>query len=318
MSSFRWSRVRIEREQDRAQTLNRSELLEARKRSIGPSENRRRVSVGKLDGKVAFVTGGARGQGRSHAVHFAREGADVIVIDICEQIPSVEYAMSTLAELEETARMVREAGGRLVAVKADVRELDSVTQAVERGMRDLGRLDIVVANAGIMATTGKQAKSMDAWHVSIATMLTGVYHTLAAAMQPMIDAGRGGSMVVIGSTAGQTGFSFNVGMLNPGEMGYAAAKHGVVGLMRNFARALGPYGIRVNCVHPMGVRTPMVVNEFYGRTLASAPAGWLANCLQIDLLEPQDVSNAVTWLCSEESRYITGSSITVDAGRWMM
>jgi SDR family mycofactocin-dependent oxidoreductase len=274
--------------------------------------------VGRFYDKVAFVTGGARGQGRSHAVNFAREGADVIVIDICEQIPSVEYTMPTWPELEETARMVREAGGRAVAIKADVRDSDAVADAVKRGLGELGRLDIVVANAGIMATTGKQARSMDAWDASIATMLTGVYHTLSASMQPMIDAGRGGSMVVIGSTAARTGFSFSVDMLNPGEMGYAAAKHGVVGLMRNFARALGPHGIRVNCVHPMGVRTPMVVNEPYRKTLASAPAGWLANCLQIDLLEPQDVSNAVTWLCSDEARYVTGSSVTVDAGQWMM
>jgi SDR family mycofactocin-dependent oxidoreductase len=274
--------------------------------------------MGKFDGKVALITGGARGQGRSHAVNLAREGADIIVVDICRQIASVEHSMSTPEDLAETVRLVEEHDRRVVPIEADVRDYDAVRDAVERGARELGRLDIVVANAGIMATTGAPAQRMDAWHASVDTMLSGVYYTLKSAVTPMLDGGRGGSIVITSSTSGLRGVAYSVDMLSPGQMGYGAAKHGVIGLMRNFAMALGKHGIRVNCIHPMGVRTPMVVNEFFAGVQQSAPPGWMANLLEVGLIEPQDVSNAVLWLCSDEARYVTGSSLAVDSGQLIL
>jgi SDR family mycofactocin-dependent oxidoreductase len=274
--------------------------------------------MGKFDGKVALVTGGARGQGRSHALNLAREGADLIILDCCEQFPQVEYAMSEKDDLAETVRLIEELDQRVVAYQTDVRDYDAVRSAFERGVGEFGRLDFVLVNAGIMATTGEPSTRMDAWTVSIETMLSGVYYTLKCGMEPMIESGRGGSMVITSSISGLRAAAYNVDMLNPGEMGYGAAKHGVVGLMRNFARALGQHKIRVNCLHPMGVRTPMVVNEFAGRLIGAAPPGWMANALGVDLAEPQDITDAVIWLCSDESRLVTGSSIAVDAGAMVL
>jgi SDR family mycofactocin-dependent oxidoreductase len=274
--------------------------------------------MGKLDGKVAFITGGARGQGRSHAVTFAREGADIAVLDLCKQIDTVEYSMATPDDLAETARQVEALGRNVVAVEGDVRDYDTVNGAIERTVAELGRLDFVLANAGIMPTTGEPSTRLEAWDDAIATMLTGVYYTLKAAMTPMIEAGNGGSIVITSSTAGLSGIAYDVDLLNPGEMGYAAAKHGVVGLMRNFARALGPHKIRVNTVHPMGVRTPMLSNDFFAKIAASAPPGWVANVFSLDLLEPLDISNAMLWLCSEDARYVTGCTLPVDAGQLIL
>jgi SDR family mycofactocin-dependent oxidoreductase len=270
--------------------------------------------MGRFDGKVALVTGGARGQGRSHAVNFAREGADVIILDLCRQLPEVEHSMASPEDLVETRELVEQEDQRAVTFETDVRDHDAVQAAVKEGVRELGRLDFVSVNAGIMATTGEPATRIAAWHVGLDTMLSGVFYTLRAAMGPMIDSGRGGSIVITSSMAGLRGVAFDLHMLGPGEMGYSAAKTGVIGLMRNFAMGLGQHGIRVNSVHPMGVRTPMVVNEFFGKIRETAPPGWMINSLGIDLIEPQDVSNAVLWLCSDEARYITGSMISIDAG----
>ena len=274
--------------------------------------------MGRFDGKVALITGGARGQGRSHAVNLAREGASIIVLDICRQIPSVQHSMATREDLAETVELVEKTGQGVVAVEADVRDYDAVCAAVARGTEEFGRLDIVVANAGIMATTGEPAQQMDAWHASIDTMLSGVFYTLRASATPMIDGGRGGSIVITSSTSGLRGVAYSVEMLSPGQMGYGAAKHGVLGLMRNFAMALGQYRIRVNSIHPMGVRTPMVVNEHFANVQGSAPPGWMANVMQVGLIEPQDVSEAVLWLCSDEARYVTGSSLAVDSGQLIL
>jgi SDR family mycofactocin-dependent oxidoreductase len=274
--------------------------------------------VGKLDGKVAFITGGARGQGRSHAITFAREGADIAVLDICDQIDTVEYDMSQPEDLAETVRQVEALGRRIIAVQGDVRDYDAVSGTIDRTVNEFGRLDIVVANAGIMPTTGEPSTRMEAWDHAIGTMLTGVYYTLKAAMTPMIEAGNGGSIVITSSTAGLSGIAYDVDLLNPGEMGYGAAKHGVVGLMRNFARALGVHKIRVNSVHPMGVRTPMLSNEFFAKIIESAPPGWVANAFGLDLIEPLDVSNAMLWLCSDDARYVTGCTLPVDAGQLVL
>jgi SDR family mycofactocin-dependent oxidoreductase len=270
--------------------------------------------VGTFDGKVAFVTGGARGQGRSHAVSLARQGAAVIVVDICRQIPCVEHQMSTPEDLATTVKLIADEGGEALAVQADVRSYEEVEAAVSRGVGQFGRLDLVVANAGILATPGERSQQMDAWHASIDTMLSGVYYTLRASSRAMLDAGHGGSMVITSSTSGFRGTAYKPEMLSPGQVGYSAAKHGVLGIMRNFAMALGPRGIRVNAVHPMGVRTPMVVNEFFTRQVSDAPPGWMANVMGVGLIEPQDVSEAVLWLLSDAARYVTGSSLAVDAG----
>jgi SDR family mycofactocin-dependent oxidoreductase len=274
--------------------------------------------MGKFDGKVALVTGGARGQGRSHAVNLAKEGADIIVLDICQQIPWVEYAMSTPDDLAETVRLIEDLDRRVIATETDLRDYEAVKAAVAGGVAEFGRLDIVLANAGIMATTGEPATHIEAWHASIDSMLSGVYYTLQSAMGPMIDGGNGGSIVITSSVAGLRGVAYDLSLLSPGEMGYSAAKHGVVGLMRNFAMALGKYNIRVNSVHPMGVRTPMIDNEFFGGVREAAPPGWMANALNLGLVEPQDITNAIMWLCSDEGRYMTGSCISVDAGTMLI
>jgi SDR family mycofactocin-dependent oxidoreductase len=269
----------------------------------------------RFDGKVALVTGGARGQGRSHAVNLAKRGADVVVLDILEQIPSVEYDMSRQDDMDETVKLIEAEDRRVIPVKGDVREWDDVQNAVKAAITEFGRLDLVSANAGIMPTTGEPSQQLDAWHAAIDTMLTGVYYTLRAATEPMVESGRGGSIVITGSTSTFQGVAFNQKLLNPGQVGYGAAKHGVVAIMRNFAKALGQFNVRVNLVAPQGVRTPMLVNPYFGPSVRDgAPPGWMANVLNTDLVEPQDISEAVLWLLSDQARYVTGTSIAVDSG----
>jgi SDR family mycofactocin-dependent oxidoreductase len=269
----------------------------------------------RFDGKVALVTGGARGQGRSHAVNLAKRGADVVVLDVLEQIPSVEYDMSRQEDMDETVKLIEAEDRRVIPVKGDVRKWEDVQNAVKAAITEFGRLDLVSANAGIMPTTGEPSQQLDAWHAAIDTMLTGVYYTLRAATEPMIESGRGGSIVITGSTSTFQGVAFNQKLLNPGQVGYGAAKHGVVAIMRNFAKALGQYNVRVNLVAPQGVRTPMLVNPYFGPSVRDgAPPGWMANVMNTDLVEPQDISEAVLWLLSDQARYVTGTSIAVDSG----
>ena len=269
----------------------------------------------RFDGKVALVTGGARGQGRSHAVNLAKRGADVVVLDILEQIPSVEYDMSRQEDMDETVKLIEAEDRRVIPVKGDVRRWDDVQKAVKAAITEFGRLDLVSANAGVMPTTGEPSQQLDAWHAAIDTMLTGVYYTLRAATEPMVESGRGGSIVITGSTSTFQGVAFNQKLLNPGQVGYGAAKHGVVAIMRNFAKALGQFNVRVNLVAPQGVRTPMLVNPYFGPSVRDgAPPGWMANVMNTDLVEPQDISEAVLWLLSDQARYVTGTSIAVDSG----
>jgi len=269
----------------------------------------------RFDGKVALVTGGARGQGRSHAVNLAKRGADIVVLDILEQIPSVEYDMSRQGDMDETVKLIEAEDRRVIPVKGDVRSWDDVQNAVNAAITEFGRLDLVSANAGIMPTTGEPSQQLDAWHAAIDTMLTGVYYTLRAATEPMVESGRGGSIVITGSTSTFQGVAFNQKLLNPGQVGYGAAKHGVVAIMRNFAKALGQFNVRVNLVAPQGVRTPMLMNPYFGPSVRDgAPPGWMANVLNTDVVEPQDVSEAVLWLLSDQARYVTGTSIAVDSG----
>jgi SDR family mycofactocin-dependent oxidoreductase len=274
--------------------------------------------MGKFDGKVVFVTGAARGQGRAHAVEFAREGADVAVLDICAPIESVEYGTATREDLDETVRQIEEIGRKALPIVADVRDWDAMQDAVNRTVSELGGLDVVIANAGILPATGEKSQKMLAWHETVETVLTGTYHTLKAAMTPMIEAGKGGSMLITSSTSGLFAIAYDTDMLNPGEMGYTAAKTGVIGLMKNFAKALGKYGIRVNTVHPMGVNTPMLGGDYAKSIIDNAPAGWCANALGYGLLEPIDIARVMVFLASDDAKAITGSTIASDGGQVVM
>ena len=267
--------------------------------------------MGELTGKVAFITGAARGQGRAHAVKLAAAGADIIALDLCEQIASVPYPLATPEDLDATVKLVEETGARIVACQADVRDRDAVKAAVRSGTEALGdRLDIVIANAGIAPMAAPEA-----WQDVIDVNLTGVYNTIDVAMKPMIKFGNGGSIVLTSSVAGLVGLGSPVG----GSVGYAAAKHGIVGLMRVYANFLAPYSIRVNSVHPAGVNTPMIDNEFTrswldGIAQESQGGPDLGNALPVQALEPEDIANAVFWLVSDAARYVTGVTLPVDAG----
>jgi SDR family mycofactocin-dependent oxidoreductase len=263
---------------------------------------------GRLEGKVALVSGAARGQGRSHAVRMAQEGADVIAFDVCRQLGTVPYPMATSEDLKETVRLVEDLDRRIVAREADVRDLAGVQAVVDEGVSQFGRLDVVSANAGI-AGFAENAWSLteDQWEEMIAVNLSGVWRTVKAAVPKMIEAGNGGSIVLTSSTAGVKGMA--------GATHYVTAKHGVVGLMRALANELAPHMIRVNTVHPTGVNTPMIHNEFMDQVLSDPEAGsLLQNALPVAEVEPVDISNAIVWLSSDEARYVTGVMLPVDAG----
>lgn len=263
-----------------------------------------------LEGKVAFITGAARGQGRAHALKLATEGADIIAVDLCDQIASVPYPLADLDDLRATVKLVTETGARIVARQADVRDRAGLKTALTEGIAELGRLDIVIANAGIAPMTGD-----DAWQDVLDVNLTGVYHTVDVAMRPLIKQGEGGAVVLTSSVAGLVG----IGAPIAGSIGYTAAKHGVVGLMRAYANFLAPYRIRVNSVHPAGVDTPMIDNDFTrswldGMAQQNLGGPDLTNALPVQTLQSEDIANAVAWLVSDAARYVTGVALPVDAG----
>jgi SDR family mycofactocin-dependent oxidoreductase len=267
--------------------------------------------MGKLEGKVAFITGAARGQGRSHAIRLAQEGADIIAVDICQQIASVPYPMATPDDLADTAKQVEALDRRIYTAQADVRDAAALKAAFDAGTAELGPVDIVLANAGI-APMSLHEGAGDAWQDVVDVNLTGVFNTVEIAIPSMIERGQGGAIVLTSSTAGITG----IGGPTRGGLGYTAAKHGVVGLMRSYANILAPSRIRVNTVHPTGVNTPMVVNDVMREFLEHDPqmSNALANALPVDLVEPVDISNAIAWLVSDDARYVTGVTLPVDAG----
>jgi SDR family mycofactocin-dependent oxidoreductase len=267
--------------------------------------------MGRVENKVAFITGAARGQGRAHAIRLAEEGADIIAVDICDQIETVAYPLATLDDLAETVRLVERCDRRVVARPSDVRDRAALQAAFDAGVAELGGVDIVVANAGI-AAVGQEAELDQAFHDVLAVNLTGVWNTVRVSTPALIDQGRGGAIILISSTAGLKG----VGGSSPGGEAYTASKHGVVGLMRNLATNLAKHRIRVNTVHPTGVRTPMVENAATLQWLEEQAdlAGILSNLLPIDVLEPSEISSAVLWLASDEARYVTGVTLPVDAG----
>lgn len=267
--------------------------------------------MGKLDGKVAFITGAARGQGRSHALKLAEEGADIIAVDICSQIASVEYDMATPEDLAETVRLVEALDRRIFAQQADVRDLAALEKAVKEGEVAIGPIDIILANAGI-APLGLSGDREQPFADVVDVNLTGVYNTVMAAV-PSLIAKQAGSIVLTSSTQGLKGTGGNGGA---GGTGYAAAKHGVVGLMRSFANWLSPQNIRVNSIHPTGVATQMIQNPVIEKLFAENPDSGDAvkNLMPVPWVQPRDISNAVAFLVSDDARYITGVTLPVDAG----
>ena len=274
--------------------------------------------MGRVEGKVAFITGAARGQGRSHAIRLAQEGADIIAVDLAGQVGSVDYPMSTPDDLAETVKEVEALDRRIVATQADVRDYGALKQALDNGVAELGRLDIVSANAGIASYGRAEELPEQTWQDMIDINLTGVWHAVKAAIPHLRAGGRGGSIILTSSTAGL------MALENTGH--YVAAKHGVVGLMRTLALELAPDMIRVNSVHPTGVDTNMIQNAATyalfapdlaenDRTKEQLGERFQAlNALPIPWVEPVDISNAVLWLASDESRYVTGVTLPVDAG----
>lgn len=269
--------------------------------------------MGKLDGKTAFITGAARGQGRSHAIRLAEEGADVIAVDIAGQIETIAYPMSTMDDLRETARAVGALGRRISIHQADVRDRAALEDAFAKGVAELGPVDIVLANAGISPIGSPQPDPVQTFADVVAVNMTGVWNTIDVAAGQMIDRGAGGAIVLTSSTQGLTGTGSDG---KAATVGYAAAKHGIVGLMRSCANWLAPHRIRVNSVHPTGVNTPMIMNDVIGQYVADneAIASMLTNALPVDVIEPVDVSNAILYLVSDDARYVTGVTLPVDAG----
>jgi SDR family mycofactocin-dependent oxidoreductase len=267
--------------------------------------------MGMLDGKVAFITGAARGQGRAHAVKMAAEGADVIAIDICADIATAPYALSTPEDLEETVQQVKALNRRIVARTVDTRDNASVRAAVHDGVSELGRLDIVVANAGIAPLVLDPADPVQSWQDVIDTNLTGTFNTVEAALPTIVAGQEGGSVIIISSTAGIKG---SLAMKTVGGYAYTASKHAIVGLMRGYANDYAKHSIRVNTVHPTGVDTPMVNNEAMANLMANRDVSAWVNLLPVGRMTPADMSNAVAWLASDQARYITGAVIPVDAG----
>jgi SDR family mycofactocin-dependent oxidoreductase len=266
--------------------------------------------MGQLEGKVAFITGAGRGQGRSHAIRLAQEGADIIAVDICAPIESAPYPLSTPEDLAQTVKEVEALDRRIVAVQADVRDEAGLRSAFTAGVAALGPVDIVLANAGIAPISLNEPP--EAWQQTLDVNLTGVFNTVEVAIPSMIDRGHGGAIVLTSSTAGNNG----VGGPSRGGLAYTASKHAVVGLMRSYANNLAPYSIRVNSIHPTGVNTPMVVNDAMQAHLAQDPqfGNAMANALPVPLVEAIDISNAVLWLVSDAARYVTGIMVPVDAG----
>ncbi|MGD9958114.1 mycofactocin-coupled SDR family oxidoreductase [Nocardioides sp.] len=271
--------------------------------------------MGQLDGKVAFITGAARGQGRSHALLFAEEGADIIGLDICEQVESVVPPMSTQDDLDETVALVEKTGRRMVGVKGDTRNRADIQRALEQGLAEFGRLDIVLANAGIFAAGLKPyAQSEQAWKDSLDINLTGTWNTLQLTAPILVDQGQGGSIVITSSSATGRWITTNY---DGGVDGYNAAKYALGGLMTAYAGKLAEHNIRVNTFHPTGVSTPMVANDHFATWVDENPtymASWM-NALPVESMQPVDASQVFLFLVSDLGRYITGQELFVDAGQ---
>ncbi len=269
--------------------------------------------MGKLDGKVAFITGAARGQGRSHAIKLAQEGADIIAVDICAQIDTVPYPLATSEDLAQTVKEVEALDRRIIAKEADVRDYDALKSIVDGAVAELGPIDIILANAGIAPLGAVNPDHVKTFRDVIEVNLFGAWNTVHAGVPSMIEKGQGGSIVLTSSTQGLSGAG---GTGSGAADGYAASKHALVGLMRTFTSWLAQYSIRVNSVHPTGVGTPMVLNEAMQNYLVANPEAiaLAGNLLPVPMIESIDISNAIAWLVSDEARYVTGVTLPIDAG----
>ncbi|MFB1294928.1 mycofactocin-coupled SDR family oxidoreductase [Mycobacterium sp. pW049] len=276
----------------------------------------------RFAGKVVLITGAARGQGRSHAVRFAEEGADVIAVDICEQIDSVRYPMPGPRDLEETVRLVESAGATIVAGRVDIRDLPAMRRVVDAGVERLGRLDFVLANAGILPGLDPRSTRVAEFDDAVDVMVKGTYYTIEAALPALLRQGTGGAVVITSSGLAQKpSLSPSVRAMNHGIAGYTIAKSGLIGLMHHFARALGERRIRVNSLHPSSVSTPMVINDTVPAFFTELPevAAGAQNLLPgVDFIDTVDVTEAAVYLCAESGRYITGLELILDAGSLLL
>ena len=272
--------------------------------------------MGRVQGKVAFITGAGRGQGRSHAVRLAEEGADIIAVDLCSQLDSVAYPMPTQEDLNETVNLVEKTGRRIIAERGDVRDFDRLNEVVANGVAELGRLDFVLANAGIFPAAGEQRLELAAFVDAIDVNLKGVYFTIEAALPPMLRHGDGGVIVITSSAAGFKSVSSNFDSMSHGAAGYTAAKHGVIGVMRHYATSLAEKDIRVNSVHPGGVATPMIINEAMGLLVGDQPEFGKAQQPKLSMppMEVDEVTDAIVYLCGHSGRHLTGVALPLDGG----
>ncbi|WP_029429835.1 mycofactocin-coupled SDR family oxidoreductase [Blastococcus sp. URHD0036] len=272
--------------------------------------------MARLEGKVAFITGAARGQGRSHAVRLAQEGADIIAVDVCQQVETVPYPTATSEDLAETVRQVEALDRRIVAAEVDVRDLAGLTKVVDDAVAELGRLDIVLANAGISTPASTLEMDEETWQTMIDVNLTGQWKTIRAAVPHIVAGGRGGSVVITSSLAAI--------YANPNTAHYSAAKAGLVMFAKVLAKELAPQNIRVNTIHPTTVATDMILNDatyrLFRPDLENATradfeeAALTLNALPVPAMEAVDISNAVLYLVSDDGRYVTGTTHVVDAG----
>ncbi|ABK72870.1 mycofactocin-coupled SDR family oxidoreductase [Mycolicibacterium smegmatis] len=278
------------------------------------------ATVGKtLEGRVAFVTGAARGQGRAHAVRLADEGADIIAIDVCAPVDdTITYPSATPEDLAETVAAVEATGRKVLAREVDIRDLAAQQQVVADGVEQFGRLDIVVANAGVLSWGRIFEMSPEQWDTVVDVNLNGTWRTIRAAVPAMIEAGNGGSIIIVSSSAGLKA--------TPGNGHYAASKHGLVALTNSLALEVGEYGIRVNSIHPYSIDTPMIEPEAMAQVFAKypnylhsfapmpyQPVGEGAEGLST-FMTPEEVSDVVAWLAGDGSATLSGSQIAVDRG----
>jgi SDR family mycofactocin-dependent oxidoreductase len=272
--------------------------------------------MGSLDGKVAVISGAARGQGRSHAVRLAQEGADIIALDICRDIASIDYPNATPDDLRETVKLVEGLGRRILASEVDVRDAAAVQQAVDAGHAALGRIDIVLANAGIVRLGDDPDDTPQLWQDILQTNLTGAWHLVRAAVPHLRAGGRGGVIVFTGSTAGVRPTANE----HVSALAYTASKWGIVGMTKQLAATLAKDSIRVNAVHPTGVASGMTMNAAMAavaeEAMRSGGEGLAAmqNAMPVQILQPEDISDAVAFLVSDQAKWITGVSLPVDAG----
>jgi SDR family mycofactocin-dependent oxidoreductase len=279
--------------------------------------------VGRVQGKVAFVTGAARGQGRSHAIRLAEEGADIIAVDICKDISTIGYPMATREDLDETAQFVEKTGQRAITAQADVREAGQLREALERGIAEFGKVDIVVAQAGVAGMKGEPP--LQAWIDVINTNLIGTINAINVALPHL---GEGASIVATGSTAAlmDTSKKDNPGA-DPGGMAYVHSKRALSNYVHDLATELAPRGIRANVVHPTNCNTNMLQSEPMYRSFRpdleqptrsdAEPVFYVQQAMKVPWVEPEDISNAVLWLASDESRFVTGAQLRVDAGGYL-